>query len=67
MKPPAVFLDRDGVINRSFVLEGRPVAPRAIQQLEIIDGVHAALTRLKAAGYALVVVTNQPDVCPWTH
>lgn len=59
---PAVFLDRDGVINRSVVRDGRPYAPQRLEDLEVLPGVQEALERLKAAGFATVVVTNQPDV-----
>ena len=57
-----VFLDREGVINRAFIRGGRPYAPASPQELEVLPGVRDALTRLGAAGYALVVVTNQPDI-----
>jgi D-glycero-D-manno-heptose 1,7-bisphosphate phosphatase len=60
--PPAVFLDRDGVLNRAIVRDGRPYPPQGIEDLDIFPGVRDALLRLKAAGYSLVVVTNQPDV-----
>jgi len=59
---PAVFLDRDGVLNRSLVRDGRPYAPRTLSDFHILPEAPAALTRLKAAGYLLVVVTNQPDI-----
>jgi D-glycero-D-manno-heptose 1,7-bisphosphate phosphatase len=58
----AVFLDRDGVLNRVFVRQGKPYAPRSVADLDILPGVGEALGRLKTAGYALIVVTNQPDV-----
>jgi D-glycero-D-manno-heptose 1,7-bisphosphate phosphatase len=58
----AVFLDRDGVINRVRVRNGTPCPPAALQDLELLPGVAEALSALKACGYALVVVTNQPDV-----
>lgn len=59
---PAVFLDRDGVINRAVIRDGKPYAPASVGEMEIPPGVGGALDRLKAAGFALVVVTNQPDV-----
>jgi D-glycero-D-manno-heptose 1,7-bisphosphate phosphatase len=59
---PAVFLDRDGVINRALVRDGKPYPPSSADELEILAGVREALQRLKAAGYALIVVTNQPDI-----
>jgi D-glycero-D-manno-heptose 1,7-bisphosphate phosphatase len=58
----AVFLDRDGVINRAVVRAGKPHPPRNIGELEILPGVAEALKRLHNAGFKLIVVTNQPDV-----
>jgi D-glycero-D-manno-heptose 1,7-bisphosphate phosphatase len=59
---PAVFLDRDGVINDAIVREGKPYPPASLAELTIPAGVADALRRLKAAGYLLIVATNQPDV-----
>ena len=59
---PAVFLDRDGVINRTIVRGGKMYPPASLDQLEILPDVPDALLALKQAGYALVVTTNQPDV-----
>jgi D-glycero-D-manno-heptose 1,7-bisphosphate phosphatase len=58
----AVFLDRDGVINKPMVREGRPHPPAEVRDFELYEGVTAGCARLEAAGYLLVVVTNQPDV-----
>jgi D-glycero-D-manno-heptose 1,7-bisphosphate phosphatase len=58
----AVFLDRDGVINRAIVRDGKPYAATAAADVEVLPGVPEALDRLKAAGFLLIVVTNQPDV-----
>jgi D-glycero-D-manno-heptose 1,7-bisphosphate phosphatase len=62
VRSPAVFLDRDGVINRAVIRDGRPYPPSSVDDVEIPEGVLEALRRLKRAGFALVVVTNQPDV-----
>jgi len=62
----AVFLDRDGVINRALVRNAKPYPPPSVEELEILPGVAEALHRLRAAGYALIVVTNQPDVARGT-
>lgn len=53
---PAVFLDRDGVINRETGYVHR------IEEFELLPGVPAALQRLQQAGYRLVVVTNQAGI-----
>jgi D-glycero-D-manno-heptose 1,7-bisphosphate phosphatase len=58
----AVYLDRDGVLNRAVVRNGKPYPPATAEELDILPGVPQALARLRAAGYRLVVVTNQPDV-----
>jgi D-glycero-D-manno-heptose 1,7-bisphosphate phosphatase len=58
----AVFLDRDGVLNRAVVRDGKPYPPPSLDALEILPGVSEALGRLRAAGFLNIVVTNQPDV-----
>ncbi len=63
----AVFLDRDGVINRAVLRAGLPHPPQSVQDLEILPGVGDALTLLKSAGFKLVVITNQPDVARGTQ
>ena len=58
----AVFLDRDGVINRALVIDGRPFPPPSLDKLEILPDVPESLRLLKENGFLLIVVTNQPDV-----
>jgi len=58
----AVFLDRDGVLNAPLLKEGKPHPPAGLQDLVIYEDALGALEALKAAGYMLLVVTNQPDV-----
>jgi D-glycero-D-manno-heptose 1,7-bisphosphate phosphatase len=61
-KTRATFIDRDGVLNRAIVRDGKPYPPETPADLEILDGVREALAKLKVAGFLLLVVTNQPDV-----
>jgi len=63
----AIFLDRDGVLNQAVVKDGVPRPPGSLAELTILPGVPEALAALKHAGYALVVVTNQPDVARGTQ
>lgn len=58
----AVFLDRDGTLNAPLVRDGKPYPPATSNEFVLIDGVAEACARLRAAGFVLVVVTNQPDV-----
>lgn len=62
----AVFLDRDGVINRAIIKEGKPYPPASLHELEVPMEVAPALQALKNAGYLLIAVTNQPDVARGT-
>jgi D-glycero-D-manno-heptose 1,7-bisphosphate phosphatase len=59
---PAVFLDRDGVLNRPVVREGLPFPPATPEEFELYPEVSEGCAQLKQAGLFLVVVTNQPDV-----
>ena len=61
-KNACVFLDRDGVINRPVVREGRPYPPGTSRRCRTLRLCFGGLPRLKSAGFLLVVVTNQPDV-----
>jgi D-glycero-D-manno-heptose 1,7-bisphosphate phosphatase len=58
----AVFLDRDGVLNRVFVRGGKPYSPDTIAEMEMFPDAPAALARLKAHGFRLYMATNQPDI-----
>lgn len=58
----AVFLDRDGVINRAVIRSGKPHAPERLDEFELLSGVSEALDALHGGGYLLIVTTNQPDV-----
>jgi len=63
----AVFLDRDGVLNRPVVRNGRPHPPATLGELEILGDAANALRALKEAGFLLLGVTNQPDVARGTQ
>jgi D-glycero-D-manno-heptose 1,7-bisphosphate phosphatase len=62
----AIFLDRDGVINKAYVVDGVPLPPKSLKDVEILDGVKEATSLLIANKFILVVVTNQPDVARGT-
>jgi len=63
----AVFLDRDGILNRAIVRDGKPYPPSSLAELEIVEGAAAGLARLKDLSFLLLVVTNQPDVARGTQ
>jgi len=59
---PAVFVDRDGTLNRQVIRDGKPYPPQTLAEFALFEGVPAACAKLAAAEYVLVVATNQPDV-----
>jgi len=63
----AVFLDRDGVLNRAILRDGIPCPPRTLQELEIVPGAATGLAKLKQRGFLVLVTTNQPDVSRGTQ
>lgn len=57
-----MFLDRDGIINRAVVRDGRPYPPAILEEFELLPGVGQTVDALREAGFLIIVVTNQPDV-----
>ena len=58
----AIFLDRDGVINKTFINKGKPFAPLSLKELEILPGVEESVIKIKKLDFLCLVATNQPDV-----
>lgn len=55
-KQRAVFLDRDGTINRYVGFLRKP------EELELLDGAVEAIQQINRSGYLAIVVTNQPVI-----
>lgn len=66
MTSRAIFLDRDGVLNRPMIRDGKPHPPARVEDVEVYPGLREQLQRLKDCGFVLIVVTNQPDVARGT-
>ena len=58
----AVFLDRDGVLNKTILRDRKPYPPSDLSKVEILSGVKLALKNLRTKRFKLIVITNQPDV-----
>jgi D-glycero-D-manno-heptose 1,7-bisphosphate phosphatase len=58
----AIFLDRDGVLNKTIFKMGKKRAPYNMEEFELLDGVEEGIKTFKQDGFLLIVVTNQPDV-----
>ncbi len=62
MSKPAIFLDRDGVINKVVMRGKKEGSPRTLSEWQWEDGVVDAVNNFKQAGYLVFIVTNQPDI-----
>lgn len=65
---PAVFLDRDGVLN-ALVPDpstGNPESPLDPRDVSLLPGAAAGASRIREAGYLLVAVSNQPAAAKGT-
>ena len=58
----AVFLDRDGVLNKAYVQNGKPLSPDTIEEMVVVPDAAESLARLREHGFRLIVATNQPDI-----
>jgi D-glycero-D-manno-heptose 1,7-bisphosphate phosphatase len=58
----AVFFDRDGVINKVILRNGKPFSPRKFEEFELSDGIKEILEKLKRKDFINIIITNQPDL-----
>ena len=57
-----VFLDRDGVLNRPNIVDGKSYAPLKVKDFKLYPNVKKLCKKLKNKKYLLIVITNQPDI-----
>ncbi|MDO8564703.1 MAG: HAD-IIIA family hydrolase [bacterium] len=62
----AVFFDRDGVILKPIVMDGRPRPPHSVAEYKALSGVipsaKEVVEKVKAAGFLVFLISNQPDI-----
>ena len=58
----AIFLDRDGVLSKTLLIDGKSFAPRNLKDFKLFFDAVESTKKLKSAGFMIFVVTNQPDV-----
>jgi len=58
----AVFLDRDGVLNKVNLEDGKPASPTKIEQFHLLPDLKKWLQFFKDKGLMVIVITNQPEV-----
>ena len=58
----AIFLDRDGIINKPIIENGKPYPPQRMKDFKFLHEIHKLLKQLKILKFKLLIITNQPDV-----
>ena len=58
----AIFLDRDGVINKTIIIDKKPYAPRSLENFSIYKDAKWSVQKLVDCGFLIFIITNQPDV-----
>src|SRR5437016_9030416 len=59
---PAIFLERDGILNLARVERNHQMTPLSVEQFEVNPDAVEPLRELKAAGFLLIATTNQPGL-----
>ena len=59
---PAIFFDRDGIINEVVMRDGAACSPREASAFRFKPGIREAFQSARDAGFLRIIVTNQPDV-----
>lgn len=62
----AIFLERDGVLNRLAATPGLRRPPARFEEFSLMPGVKEHLLRLKESGHLIIVTTNQPGLSQGT-
>lgn len=57
-----VFFERDGVLNRSQIVQGHEVPPTRLEDFEVNSTALPLLQELRGAGFILIVTTHQPGI-----
>lgn len=58
----AVFVERDGILNRVRVQNGHPISPLTMEEFEVNLEALGPVRQLKAAGFLVIATTNQPEL-----
>ena len=62
LKNKCVFFDRDGILNKSIIKNGKPYAPLFFRDFKVYATAQYVVRNLKSRGYKIIVITNQPDI-----
>jgi len=58
----AIFFDRDGILNKSIIIDSKPYSPRNLKEFKINYFLKKYINFFKKKNFLIIVITNQPDV-----
>jgi D-glycero-D-manno-heptose 1,7-bisphosphate phosphatase len=58
----AIFFDRDGILNKSIIIDSKPYSPRTLKEFKINYFLKKYISFFKKKNFLIIVITNQPDV-----
>jgi D-glycero-D-manno-heptose 1,7-bisphosphate phosphatase len=58
----AIFFDRDGILNKSIIIDSKPYSPRTLKEFKINYFLKKYINFFKKKNFLIIVITNQPDV-----
>lgn len=61
-KTKAIFLDRDGVLNKVLIKKKKGYAPLNFKDFKLYKGVENSCKILKKLNFIIIIITNQPDI-----
>ena len=68
MKNKTIFLDRDGIINKVIIRDGKPCSPRKIEEFQLLPNIEECLKIFKEMGFdcEMVFVIQRTDCKSFT-
>ena len=61
-KKAALFIDRDGVLNKLKEENGNLYSPHRLEEFKVLPKISQAIRKAKSLGFITILITNQPDV-----
>jgi len=58
----AIILDRDGIINKIVIRNGKASSPRKLGEFKFLPNIKKYLESFREMGFLNIVFTNQPDI-----
>lgn len=58
----AVFFDRDGTLNETFVRNNKPYGPTSLKDLELLPDAPLITNKLHGLNFLVIIISNQPDI-----